>query len=281
MAVSLTRYPIMNFKYIIARLIRKYTPNKLFDFLLQRGIGIKPGMETSNPKEAVSQYREVLKEKNLSIDKKRILLFGYGGNFGVGCLLLEAGASHVTLVDKYAHPNPARNKILLPKYEKFLAARGKKILPNPAVITLHHDDIDKLASSPGVDLVLSNSVLEHVQDVDATIKALAALTDSNGMQIHFIDLRDHYFKYPFEMLCYSDKIWYKWLNPSSYLNRYRITDYQRIFEKYFTNVEITVLASNSEAFQQVQSRIHQEFLSGVTEIDSATVIRVVAQGIRG
>ena len=101
------------------------------------------------------------------------------------------------------------------------------------------------------------------------------------MQIHFIDLRDHYFKYPFEMLCYSDKIWYKWLNPSSYLNRYRITDYQRIFEKYFTNVEITVLASNSEAFQQVQSRIHQEFLSGVTEIDSATVIRVVTQGIRG
>ena len=58
MAVSLTRYPIMNFKYIIARLIRKYIPNKLFDFLLQRGIGIKPGMETSNPKEAVSQYRE-------------------------------------------------------------------------------------------------------------------------------------------------------------------------------------------------------------------------------
>ena len=71
---------------------------------------------------------------------------------------------------------------------------------------MHHDDIDKLANSPGVDLVLSNSVLEHVQDVDATIKALAALTDSNGMQIHFIDLRDHYFKYPFEMLCYSDKI---------------------------------------------------------------------------
>ena len=65
------------------------------------------------------------------------------------------------------------------------------------------------------------------------------------------------------------------------MNRYRITDYQRIFEKYFTNVEITVLASNSEAFQQVQSRIRQEFLSGVTEIDSATVIRVVTQGIRG
>ncbi len=94
----------MNFEYIIARLIRKYIPNKLFDFLLQQGIGVKPGMETSNPKEAVSQYREVLKERNLSIDNKRILLFGYGGNFGVSCLLLEAGASHVMLVDKYAQP---------------------------------------------------------------------------------------------------------------------------------------------------------------------------------
>jgi hypothetical protein len=43
-----------------------------------------------------------LKEKNFSIEKKRVLSFGYGENFGVGCMLLEAGASHVTLVDKYA-----------------------------------------------------------------------------------------------------------------------------------------------------------------------------------
>jgi len=97
-----------------------------------------------------------------------------------------------------------------------------------------------------------------------------------GVQIHFIDLRDHFFKYPFEMLCYSEKTWY-WLNPSSYLNRYRMPDYQRVFETYFTNVEMTVLERNMDAFQQVQSRVRKEFLTGNNEIDSITSILIVAR----
>jgi hypothetical protein len=266
----------MNFKYITARLIRKYIPNQLFNFLLQKGIGVKPGMETSNPKAAVSQYMQVLKDKNFSIDKKRVLLFGYGGNFGVACLLLEAGASHVTLVDKYAQPNYAQNKALLPQYEKFITDNGKEVIPNPKFITLHHDDIEKLSSDLPIDLVLSNSVLEHVQDVDKTIKALTTLTNPNGIQIHFIDLRDHYFKYPFEMLCYTEKTWQRWLNPSSYLNRYRLGDYQAIFEKYSQPVEMVILERDIEAFKKTQSRIRAEFLTGKLEIDSVTGVLVIS-----
>jgi hypothetical protein len=266
----------MNFKYIIARLIRKHIPNQLFDFLLKKGIGVKPGMETSNPKVAVSQYMGVLKEKNFSIENKRVLLFGYGGNFGVACLLLEAGASHITLVDKYAQPNNAQNKALLPQYAKFLTSNEKEIIPNPKFMTLHHDDIEKLSSDLPIDLVLSNSVLEHVQDVDTTVKVLTALINPNGIQIHFIDLRDHYFKYPFEMLCYTEKTWQRWLNPSSYLNRYRLGDYQTIFEKYNQPVEIVVLERDIEAFQKTQSRIRAEFLTGELEIDSVTGVLVIS-----
>jgi len=266
----------MNFKYLIARLVRKYMPNQLFDFLLQKGIGVKPGMETSNPKEAVSQYLGILKERNLSLDKKRVLLFGYGGNFGVGCLLLEAGASHIILVDKYAQPDNTRNKALLSHYEKFLTDNGKEIIPNPNFITLHHNDVEKL-SDLTIDLVLSNSVLEHVQNVDSTVKALTALTNPNGIQIHFIDLRDHYFKYPFEMLCYTEKTWQRWLNPSSYLNRYRLGDYQAIFEKYNQQVEIAVLERDIEAFNKNRTRIKAEFLTGNVEIDSATGILVIVK----
>jgi len=268
----------MNFKYITARLIRKHIPNQLFNFLLQKGIGVKPGMETSNPKEAVFQYMKVLKTRNLSIENKRVLLFGYGGNFGVACLLLEAGASHITLVDKYAQPNNAQNKALLPQYEKFIADNGKKIIPNPKFMTLHHDDIEKL-SDLTVDLILSNSVLEHVQDVDTTVKVLTALTNSNGIQIHFIDLRDHYFKYPFEMLCYTEKTWQRWLNPSSYLNRYRLGDYQAIFEKYNQQVEMVGLERDMDAFQKVQSRVRKEFLTENSEVDSITSLLIIAKRV--
>ncbi len=266
----------MNIEYLLARFVRKFTPEYLFNFFLQKGIFIKPGIETSNPNEALSQYLNVLNKQDISIVGKKCLLFGYGGNFGLGCMLLEKGAKHVILMDKYAHPNTKRNLALLPRYEKYLEYTDKEILPRSDYITLHHEDIQKLSTT--VDIVLSSSVFEHVEDVEEVTQALAALMNPKGVQVHFIDLRDHFFKYPFEMLCYSEKIWYKWLNPSSYLNRYRMFDYQRVFEQNFTNVEIIVLERNMDVFKKVQSRVRKEFLSNVTEIDSITSILVIVKG---
>ncbi|MHA2012198.1 MAG: methyltransferase domain-containing protein [Candidatus Helarchaeota archaeon] len=265
----------MNIEYLLARFVRKFTPESVVNFFLQKGIFIKPGLETSNPDEALSQYLSVLDKQGISIAGKKCLLFGYGGNFGLGCMLLEQGATHVVLMDKYAHPNTQRNLALLPRYEKYLEYTGKEVLPHSNNITLHHDDIQKLSTT--IDIVLSSSVFEHVEDVEGVAQALSTLMNPQGVQIHFIDLRDHFFKYPFEMLCYSEKTWYNWLNPSSYLNRYRMPDYQRVFETYFTNVEMTVLERNMDAFQQVQSRVRKEFLTGNNEIDSITSILIVAR----
>ncbi len=244
-------------------------------FSYKKGIFIKPGIETSNPDKALSQYLSILDKQGISIAGKKCLLFGYGGNFGLGCMLLEQGAAHVVLVDKYAHPNTKRNLALLPRYEKYLEYTGKKVLPRSDNITLHHDDIQKLSTT--VDIVLSSSVFEHVENVEEVTQSLSTLMNPQGVQIHFIDLRDHFFKHPFEMLCYSKNIWDKWLNPSSYLNRYRMLDYQRIFEAYFTDVKITVLETNVYEFQKVKSRICKEFLTGKNEIDSITSILVIVK----
>jgi hypothetical protein len=35
----------------------------------------------------------------------------------------------------------------------------------------------------------------------------AALTRPDGLHLHFVDLRDHFLKYPFEVLCYSEGVW--------------------------------------------------------------------------
>jgi len=52
------------------------------------------------------------------------------------------------------------------------------VLPNPEFITLLHDDIRQSVSRgkiPKVDVVLSNSVYEHLDDVEGITEALAKI----------------------------------------------------------------------------------------------------------
>lgn len=72
----------MNLNYLFFRLLRKFLPETLISFLLQRGVFLKPGLETSHPKQALSLYLNVLVNNRISVNHKKCLIFGYGGNFG-------------------------------------------------------------------------------------------------------------------------------------------------------------------------------------------------------
>jgi hypothetical protein len=115
-------------------------------------------------------------------------------------------------------------------------------------------------------------VLEHVEDMAGTVPELARATTPQGQQFHFVDMRDHFFKYPFEMLCYSEKVWRGLLNPGSNLNRLRARDYQRIFSATFPKVTVRTLASDVAAFRKTRPRIRREFLTGDEEQDAVTRI---------
>lgn len=247
-------------------------------FLLLHSLIIQPGLETSDPTAAIERYSGVLAARGFSLRGRRVLVFGYGGRFDLGVGLLAAGAGHVVLVEKFAPPDDAHNAGLLPKYGAYLSLQDGRPRPNPAHMTLLQADIRSVgpAELAPVDLVLSNSVFEHVDDVDGVARALAALTKPDGQQIHFVDLRDHFFKYPFEMLCYSEAAWRGWLNPSSNHNRLRLPDYRRIFEKYFEGVEIDVLGRDKQAFEKARPRIRPEFISGDPQSDSVTLILLAA-----
>ena len=273
----------MHPKYMIARFVRHAMPDAMARFLLRRGWIIRPGMETRLPEQALQRYLEKLAEHQVSLVGQRVLVFGYGGNFSLGCGLLRGGASHVVLSDRFAPPDVDNNRQLLPGYADYLVSTPAGIAPRPEFMTVSSADIVEVAdqgSLSPVDLVLSNSVFEHLADVDRITQALARLTKPGGAQLHFVDLRDHYFKYPFEMLTFSEKAWRNWLNPTSNLNRYRLPDYRRVFEHYFRKVEITVLERDPDNFHKAENRIRPEFLSGDPDIDSVTLIQVfVAQPI--
>ena len=254
-------------------------PESLARFLLRHRWIIRPGLETSAPLEAVDNYLGVLEAAGRSIKDKRALDFGYGGRFAVGVELLARGAAHVVLCEHMAALDEERNLALLPEYENYLELRDGKVRPRPEYMSLLTGDIRRPELMDGiapVDFVLSSSVYEHLEDVDGVTRALAGVTKPDGLHIHYVDLRDHYFKYPFEMLSYSERVWYGWLNPSSHHNRFRLQDYRRVFETYFESVEIEVRERNQDAFERARQRIRPEFISGDILEDSVTLIRVTA-----
>jgi SAM-dependent methyltransferase len=271
----------MNLKYLLPRLLRHFLPDEAARFLLRHGLIIHPGPETSDPRAASERYCAVLEKSDIALAKKRVMLFGYGGNFAVGMELLRQGAAHVVLCDKYAPPNDRLNRTLLPAYSKFLYEGRGHILPNPEWITLFQEDIRAVEAEAGispVDIVMSSSVFEHLpnEDMQSIVQSLARLTKPEGIHIHFIDLRDHFFRYPFEMLTFSEQAWRRWLNPTSNLNRCRLSDYARLFNEAFRRVHVIILEQDLAAFEKARPHIQPAFLTGKAESDAVTQILVLA-----
>jgi hypothetical protein len=127
------------------------------------------------------------------------------------------------------------------------------------------------------DFVVSSSVLEHVSGLETVIPACTKLCVPGGLNIHVVDLRDHYFRYPFEMLCYTEDTWNRWLNASNNLNRWRLPQYEMLFKKSFADVDVEVLESLKEEFMRIKGRIRSEFLSGNDHTDSVARIRITAR----
>jgi len=269
----------LNLPYLIPRMIRHFLPEKLVRTLLLRNIIIHPGLETDNPLAAVKRYVDVLAERGLSFHGKRILVFGYGGRFDIGFGLLKEGADHVILCDKYAPPDEAHNRQMFSAEEKYFILESKGLRPRQEWITLLEADIRDANLTRGiepVDFVISSSVYEHVDDVEGITRALAGLTKIDGLQIHYVDLRDHFFKYPFEMLRFSEGTWRRWLNPATNHNRYRLWEYREAFKACFEQVEIKILTREEEAFRKLLPRIRPEFVSGRMDEDAAGVMLVIA-----
>ncbi len=273
----------MNLAYLVPRLVRHFLPESVTRWLLLRSVIIKPGLETDDPQRAVERYREVLGRRGVDVSSKRILVFGYGGRFDIGISLLQSGAAHVTLCDKYARPDDSHNLGLAARHPEYVALDGGAPRPRTERLDLLESDLSQLERPPEgsrYDMVISSSVFEHVDDPAGTTRALVGWTSPNGIHVHFVDLRDHYFRFPFEMLRYSQATWSQWLNPTSNHNRLRLWDYQRVFESNFNQVEIEVLERDRPAFERIRSSIRPEFISGDTEVDSVTLIVIFARGPR-
>lgn len=64
---------------------------------------------------------------------------------------------------------------------------------------------------------------------------------------------------------------------SNNLNRLRLRDYDAIFQRTFSSVDLTILTSKKEELRRLRHRIRSEFLTGNDDVDAAAIIRIEAQ----
>jgi hypothetical protein len=203
---------------------------------------------------------------------------GYGGSFGAAIGLLSHGVRHIYLHDAYVKPNHQVNRALFDSGCAYLMDRDGMICPDPRFITLLPKDSAQWSFSCGpVEVILSRAVLEHVADVGDLLDLLIGNRALSGAtHAHFIDMRDHYLRYPYEMFCYDEWVWHRFLCPTEHLNRMRMHDYRPLFENRFSHCEFRITDKDEQAFSRGKHRIKRCFLSGDDAVDAAQRAWVLA-----
>jgi len=261
-------------------MLRRGTPRGIVDWMLDRGVYLSAGRDTSVPHESVAAYRQCAQQYGLSLEGKVVCVVGAGGGFGIGIHLLEAGVGRVILQEPFAPHRPARDSAVSDELrKKYLHTQDGHTRPADERIVQVSRPLEAYAAErpQSADFVVSNSVLEHVRDLEVLCGAMERLLKPDGLSMHFVDLRDHYFRYPFEMLSYSESTWNRWLNASNNLNRLRLGDFREIFRRHFREVEVEIVESLDEQFARAKPRIRSEFLTGDDAVDAAAIIRVAAR----
>ena len=157
-------------------MIRHFLPEKFVRFLLLRNWIIQAGLETNDPFAAVQRYTHILTERNRSLHGKRVMVFGYGGRFDIGFALLKQGAGYVVLCDRYAAPDEEHNRRAFQHEEQFFSMQQDGLRPIREHMNLLQADIRDehvLQTLQPFDYVISNSVYEHLEDVEGITRALS------------------------------------------------------------------------------------------------------------
>ncbi|MFC1926564.1 class I SAM-dependent methyltransferase [Chloroflexota bacterium] len=184
---------------------------------------------------------DILKKNNISIKDKTILEIGPGNSYIVAYNFLMHGAKKVVLIDKF--PRITKTKRQREYFKREIDYIAKKYGQKPFFINSNEEIDTKYlqliegelieANIQKADLIFTNSVLEHIKQMQESIWSMSSILNNNGYMLHNIDLRDHYnFNKPFLFYKYSDWTWNVILTKEgiSYTNRLRYGDFVQLFQ---------------------------------------------------
>lgn len=268
----------MKLGYMLRGLIRHQIPDRWF-FGLMKLFGNSTLSET-DPDGSMLELVNRLESIGTELRGKHILDVGSGRYARVALRMLKAGAKRVTLVDMYAVEltRPEHRSMLLQDCNN-LGLDADDALARILVYSADITSMPAPTAEQAVDIVSTAAALEHARDPQAVLTKCWEWLKPGGLTSHFIDLRDHSFQTPFEMLTFSDQVWKRWLDPQGgfSLNRWRVTDYVTAMQRIgFAGIDYKVLQSDKAGLSVVMPRLDERFRSISTDMLSALWVHLYA-----
>jgi len=251
--------------YFVCRLARKFLPvANLPEPLRLRSLGLQPNLGETNAAGILDIYRRNMPiECGIWLTGKDVLEIGVGRTNGSCYETLAAGARSATAFEPFRPLDVGRDRL------------QRSVLSGSEVTVgdvLRVASLDRLNSS-AYDTALSLAVLEHVVDMDKLVADLWRVLKPGGCMLHIVDYRDHFFRYPYNHLLWSEKTWSRWLDPGD-LPRWRVGDHVRVFKDRGFEIEVVKSSSLEGEYSKVQSRIHPHF-AGRDDFDLRTTSAVL------
>jgi hypothetical protein len=240
-------------EYVSLRLIRKF----FFTERLLTTIGswvpyYRTNYNQFNPGAIVDKYERKCRSNGYELQGQVVLELGAGATNSTCYELSARKCETVYAFEPYAHFHDVTDRKLLASISR-IHAEDSKVIAN----RVHRiNDLTQI-SHRTVDIIFSNSVLEHVHDPDTLFETISGYMSESSIMIHFVDYRDHFFKYPYHFLLFSKKTWERWLNPGD-LYRWRLGDHRRLLARAGYSVKIDDIKRDTEQFVKIKNRISSD-----------------------
>lgn len=241
---------LQRFEYIVLRLVRRF----LFNERLARRLSwlvpyYRSSLNESEPDQIITAYLTMLKRISLTVNGKCILEVGAGRTNLIAYALCAAGAHKAIALEPFVAFDDILDTRLRknrPEFTNIIASRVQRAKDFAEV------------SNASIDLLLSNSVLEHVTNLRDFFTNCYRLLADNGTMLHLVDYRDHFFKYPYAFLTFKDSVWSRWLDPGD-LPRWRLSDHLSAMHTAGFKAEVLTRETLNAELVRVKSRFQPRF----------------------
>lgn len=249
--------PFETAEYVALRLVRRFVlKGRLLHSLESWLPYVRPNVSETDPSQAARFYVQTLRDLGHDPAGMRLLEIGCGRTNATGAAWNGLTGGDWIGCEPYAAFDPAANAKALQTLgdDRSDASRLRRV-----------ESLSALDAGTA-DVVGSYSVLEHVRDLPELLTQSRRLLKPGGLMIHRVDLRDHFFKYPYAFLTFSRETWDRWLDPGD-LPRHRLDDITQAAQQAGLHCKILRRWEDGVAFVRQKPRLSPEFAN----YDPATV----------